>query len=255
MCVHLHPHLASIKLKNTVLKLCLTDDESDDNNTYARLLCHFVQNRQRNLYLHHNRPESERTLWFEQQSYFTNDLYTKLHKLEMIYTDILSYDSELRKTSYNEDILREDDLCPLLGGSLELELEKVYLSNHMGYYEEERDEEERDEDYEDQREEQRERYYEQYMTENDDEGTEDDAEGTEYEDNNNTNSLKIVDTNIIMEFDCPICFEEQTSGSQCVTTTCEHQYCMPCFESMTQRKAVCAMCRGKITEYIVSIVV
>ena len=95
------------------------------------------------------------------------------------------------------------------------------------------------------------------MTENDDEGTEDDAEGTEYEDNNNnnTNSLKIVDTNIIMEFDCPICFEEQTSGSQCVTTTCEHQYCMPCFESMTQRKAVCAMCRGKITEYIVSIVV
>ena len=250
----------SIKLKNTVLKLCLTDDESDDNNTYARLLCHFVQNRQRNLYLHHNRPESERTLWFEQQSYFTNDLYTKLHKLEMIYTDILSYDSELRKTSYNEDILREDDLCPLLGGSLELELEKVYLSNHMGYYEEERDEEERDEeerdeDYEDQREEQRERYYEQYMTENDDEGTEDDAEGTEYEDNNNTNSLKIVDTNIIMEFDCPICFEEQTSGSQCVTTTCEHQYCMPCFESMTQRKAVCAMCRGKITDYIVSIVV
>ena len=125
----------------------------------------------------------------------------------------------------------------------------------MGYYEEERDEEERDEDYEDQREEQRERYYEQYMTENDDEGTEDDAEGTEYEDNNNTNSLKIVDTNIIMEFDCPICFEEQTSGSQCVTTTCEHQYCMPCFESMTQRKAVCAMCRGKITDYIVSIVV
>ena len=106
----------SIKLKNTVLKLCLTDDESDDNNTYARLLCHFVQNRQRNLYLHHNRPESERTLWFEQQSYFTNDLYTKLHKLEMIYTDILSYDSELRKTSYNEDILREDVLCPLLGG-------------------------------------------------------------------------------------------------------------------------------------------
>ena len=244
----------SIKLKNTVLKLCLTDDESDDNNTYARLLCHFVQNRQRNLYLHHNRPESERTLWFE-HSYFTNDLYTKLHKLEMIYIDILSYDSELRKTSYNEDILREDDLCPLLGGSLELELEKVYLSNHMGYYEEERDEEERDEDYEDQREEQRERYYEQYMTENDDEGTEDDAEGTEYEDNNNTNSLKIVDTNIIMEFDCPICFEEQTSGSQCVTTFCEHQYCAPCFESMTQRKAVCAMCREKISEYIVSIVV
>ena len=79
--------------------------------------------------------------------------------------------------------------------------------------------------------------------------------GSEDEDDNVSLALKIVDTNIIMEFDCPICFEEQTSGSQCVTTFCEHQYCAPCFESMTQRKAVCAMCRGKISEYIVSIVV
>ena len=231
----------SIKLKNTVLKLCLTDDESEDNNNSARLLAHFVQNRQRDLYLN-NHPESERALWFE-HSYFTNDLYTKLHKLEMIYMDILSYDSELRKTSYNEEI--REDVCPLLGGSLELELEKVYLSDHMGYYEEERDE-----DYEDQREEQRERYYELYINEYEFEGS--DAED---ENNNNTNSLKIVDTNIILEFDCPICFEEQTSGSTCATTFCGHQYCTPCFESMCQRKAVCAMCRGKISEYIVSIVV
>ena len=115
----------------------------------------------------------------------------------------------------------------------------------MGYYEEERDE-----DYEDQREEQRERYYELYINEYEFEGS--DAED---ENNNNTNSLKIVDTNIILEFDCPICFEEQTSGSTCATTFCGHQYCTPCFESMCQRKAVCAMCRGKISEYIVSIVV
>jgi hypothetical protein len=84
-----------------------------------------------------------------------------------------------------------------------------------------------------------EQYYEQY---------------TDDEDDNVSPSLKIVDTNIIMEFDCPICFELQKSGSKCVTTTCEHQYCVSCFESMTQRKAVCAMCRGKISEYIVSIV-
>ena len=68
-------------------------------------------------------------------------------------------------------------------------------------------------------------------------------------------ALKIVDTNIIMEFDCPICFEAQTTGDKCVTTTCGHQYCKPCFEGMTQYKAVCAMCRGEISEYIVSIVV
>jgi hypothetical protein len=262
------------KLKNTVLKLCLTDDEEEDNNNSARLLAHFVQNRQRDLHLHnHHHPESERALWLlYNSSYYVNDLYSKLYKLERIYMDILCHDdTELRKISYNHIVEAEDNLPqyrvspPELGASLELELENVYLSDHMGYaendirYNEDEEryyeedlryyEEERDEDYEDQREEQRERYYEQYMTENDDEGTEDD------EDNNNTNSLKIVDTNIIMEFDCPICFEEQTSGSHCVTTTCEHQYCMPCFESMTQRKAVCAMCRGKITEYIVSIVV
>jgi hypothetical protein len=234
-----------LKLKNTVLKLSLTDDEEEDNNNSARLLSNFIQNRQRDLYLH-NHPESERDLWFE-YSYFTNDLYTKLHKLEMIYMDILSYDSELRKSSYNEEVM-ENDLCPLLGGSLEIELEKVYLSNHMVYYEEEdQREEQREAQIEDQREIYYEQYYEQYYEEYYEEYTDD-------EDDNVSLALKIVDTNIIMEFDCPICFELQKSGSKCVTTTCEHQYCAPCFESMMQRKAVCAMCRGKISEYIVSIV-
>ena len=126
-----------------------------------------------------------------------------------------------------------------------------YNEDEERYYEEDRDryyEEERDRYYEE------ERYYEEI-----------DRDRTYYEEERyyeeheeyqeTTPALKIVDTNIILEFDCPICFEEQKSGSQCATTTCEHQYCAPCFESMTQYKRVCAMCRGKISEYIVSIVV
>ena len=169
--------------------------------------------------------------------------------------DILCHDdTELRKISYNCILEAEDNLPqfrigpPELGES-ELELEKVYLSDHMGYAED-RDDEDRDlRNYEEDL-----RYYEEI-----------DRDRTYYEEERyyeeheeyqeNTPALKIVDTNIIPSFDCPICFEEQTSGSQCATTTCEHQYCMPCFESMTQYKRVCAMCRGKISEYIVSIVV
>jgi hypothetical protein len=266
----------SIKLTNTVLKLGLTDDETEDNNVCARLLSNFIQKRQRGIHLYNSHPESERMLWYE-RSITTNDLYTKLHNLEMIYIDILLYDNnftELRKNSYNyiPETEYENVLCPLeLGsGSTELELENVYLSHLMGYvdlygdgdledYDEQREQdydEQREQDYDEQREqyydeqreqyydEQRERYYDEYMNNEDD----------MINFNKSPPSLKIVDTNIIMEFDCPICLEAQTIGSQCVTTTCEHQYCAPCFENMTQHKRVCAMCRRNISEYIVSIV-
>jgi len=256
----------SIKLKNTVLKLCLETEE--DNNSCARLLSHFVQNRQRNIHFHNHRPESERGLWLLYNSYYTtNDLYVKLYKLEMIYIDILCHDdTELRKISYNCILEAEDNLpdyrvdSPELGVELELELEKVYLSDHMGYEEDidiDRDLRYYEEDLRYYEEMDRERSYEEIERDIDrdirdyEEGLRN-GEYDEYQEN--TPALKIVETNIILEFDCPICFEEQTSGSQCATTTCEHQYCMPCFESMTQRKAVCAMCRGKISEYIVSIV-
>ena len=67
----------SIKLKNTVLKLCLETEE--DNNSCARLLSHFVQNRQREIHFHNRRPESERRLWLLYNSYYTtNNLYVKL---------------------------------------------------------------------------------------------------------------------------------------------------------------------------------
>ena len=251
----------SIKLKNTVLKLCLETEE--DNNSCARLLAIFVQNRQREIHFNNCHPESERGLWLLYNSYYyVNDLYSKLYKLERIYMDILCYDdTELRKISYNCIVETEDNwahyrIGPPEVGEPELELEKVYLSDHMGYAEDRDDDEDRDlrnyeEDlrYYEEIDRDRERYYEEeryYEAERYYE------EHEEYQEN--TPALKIVDTNIIPSFDCPICFEEQTSENQCVTTFCGHQYCTHCFESMCQRKAVCAMCRGKISEYIVSIV-
>ena len=253
----------SIKLKNTVLKLCLTDDEEEDNNCCARLLANFIQNRQCGIHFHNCRPESERELWLlYNSSYNMNDLYVKLYKLELIYIDILCHDdTELRKTSYNCILEVEANLPeyrvdpPELGVELELELEKVYFSDDMGYEEEFGDyEEDRDlRNYEDLRDYEEERYYDEI--DRDRRYYEEERYYEEHEDyRENTPALKIVDTNIILEFDCPICFEEQTSGSQCATTTCEHQYCAPCFESMTQHKRVCAMCRRNISEYIVSIV-
>jgi len=180
--------------------------------------------------------------------------------LEMIYIDILCHDdTELRKISYNCILEAEDNLpdyrvdSPELGVE-ELELEKVYLSDHMGYEEDRDDDEDRDLRYY----EEDLRYYEEMDRDRERNYEEMDREIRDYEEHQenqeNTPTLKIVDTNIILEFDCPICFEEQTTGSKCATTTCEHQYCTPCFESMTQYKRVCAMCRGKISEYIVSIV-
>lgn len=243
----------SIKLKNTVLKLYLTDDEEEDNNSCARLLANFVQNRQREIHLYNLRPESERELLLGYDLYYTDDLYSKLYKLESIYMDILLHDdTELRKISYNYISDAEENLPqyrvdpPELGRlELELELEKVYLSDHMGY-EEDRYLIDYDENYM--------RYNEDDIRYNEDEERYYAEERYYEEHDENSPVLKIVDTNIILEFDCPICFEEQTSGSQCATTTCEHQYCATCFESMTQYKRVCAMCRGIISEYIVSIV-
>jgi hypothetical protein len=171
-----------------------------------------------------------------------NDLYSKLYKLERIYMDILCHDdTELRKISYNCILEAEDNLpdyrvdSPELGVELELELEKVYFSDHMGYeedfgdYEENRDLRNYEEDlrYYEEIDRDRERYYEEM----DREIRDYEEEIRDYEEyDENTPALKIVDTNIILEFDCPICFEEQTSGSQCATTTCEHQYCATCFE-------------------------
>ena len=210
----------SIQLKNTVLKLCLANmEELEDNNICARLLSHFIQNRQRRLYLYNsdetehtgwfNVEEPELSLWVNVQYVMQPDLYIKLHKLEAIYMDIISYnDSELRKSCYNPEQDNDENQIqePPIFGLQFLEFENVYLSHNMGYVEEDDN---------------------PYM------------ENREYveEDNNAFATLEcIIHINYIKEFNCPICFEDQKTGSPCLTTTCGHHYCKPCFESMTQYK-------------------
>jgi hypothetical protein len=222
----------SIQLKNTVLKLSLANvEELEDNNICARLLSHFIQNRQRRLYLYNseetehtawfNVEEPERSLWVAIEYTMRPHLYIKLPQLEAIYMDIISYnDSELRISCYNPEQDNDENQIhepPIFGLEL-LELEKVYLSHNMGYVEE------------------------------------DDREYVE-EDNVFATLECIIHINYIKQFNCPICFEDQTTGSKSIITTCGHQYCKPCFESMTQYKAVCAMCRGEISKYSISDVV
>ena len=228
----------SIQLKNAVLKLQLTNEaENTAQNSY--LLTNYIQLRQCNLYNYNHYPEIECLLWGDVK--FTNppQLYVKLNELEDTYEDIIisRNDAELRERCYNDTEYYDDSEYyyhipafvrnyepPTFGFRLEyLKLEEMYLKDRFpadSYMEEEAD---------------------SYMEE------EQEVQARP--------ALKVVDTNIIMEFDCPICFDAQTTGDKCVTTTCGHQYCEPCFEGMTQYKAVCAMCRGEISEYIVSIVV
>jgi hypothetical protein len=212
----------SLQLQNAVVALQLSD-HSENNITNTYLLCSYIQTRQRDLHNNGYFPEVECELRIETgYSYYINyppytgNLYNKLYNLERIYLDILSYDEpELQRTSYNhifenELPLQELSEPPVYGMNLEsLELQIVYLSSHMGYVEEDKD----------------------------------------------NNYFKIIDTNNINIFNCPICFEDQSVGNICVSTICNHQFCTPCFKSMTQLKRVCAMCRGEINEYIVSIVV
>ena len=227
----------SIQLKNTVLKLCLANmEELEDNNICARLLSHFIQNRQRRLYLYNsdetehtgwfNVEEPELSLWVNVQYVMQPDLYIKLHKLEAIYMDIISYnDSELRKSCYNPEQDNDENQIqePPIFGLQFLEFENVYLSHNMGYVEEDDN---------------------SYMVNRDREYVE--------EDNVFATLECLIHINYIKQFNCPICFEDQTSGSKSLMTTCGHQYCKPCFEGMTKYKAVCAMCRGEISKYILS---
>jgi hypothetical protein len=227
----------SIQLKNTVLKLSLANvEELEDNNICARLLSHFIQNRQRRLYLYNseetehtawfNVEEPERSLWVAIEYTMRPHLYIKLHQLEAIYMDIISYnDSELRISCYNPEQDNDENQIhepPIFGLEL-LELEKVYLSHNMGYVEEDDN---------------------SYMINRDRESVE--------EDNVFATLECVIHINYIKQFNCPICFEDQTTGSKSLMTTCGHQYCKTCFEGMTKYKAVCAMCRGEISKYIIS---
>jgi hypothetical protein len=231
-----------IQLKNAVLKLELTN-EAENNGQNSYLLTNYIQLRQCNLYNYNIYPETECLLWSEVKNINPPQLYVKLNKLEDIYNIIISFNEiELRERCYNDSNYYDYDIPqyvlnydpPTFGFRLEyLELEEVYLENNIpdSYVEDSEEEHQMAADWEEER---------------------DQMAPPDWGD---IPALKVVDTNIIMEFDCPICYEAQTSGNKCATTTCGHQYCETCFEGMTQYKAVCAMCRGEISEYIVSIVV
>ena len=220
-----------VQLQNAVFALQLSD-QSENNITNTYLLCSYIQTRQRNLHNDGYFPEVECILRIETgYSYYINyppyegNLYNKLYNLERIYLDILSYNEpELQRSSYNqinENELQEISEPPVYGNynNLEnLELQIVYLSFNMGYSNE----------------------YVEYV-----------EYGEEVKYNND---FKVIDTNNINIFNCPICFEDQSVGNICVSTICNHQFCTPCFKSMTEHKNVCALCRGEINEYIISIV-
>ena len=67
----------------------------------------------------------------------------------------------------------------------------------------------------------------------------------------NTNIKLSYNSTKVEKFDCPICYDEQTSNHLCVTTNCGHKYCETCFRGMLERyirPILCAMCRCPIKE-------
>ena len=67
--------------------------------------------------------------------------------------------------------------------------------------------------------------------------------------------LLVLDKEVVCEFECPLCYEEQCSGSPGVRTTCDHSYCESCFWKMVSQKRECGMCRGCVSEIVELIVV
>ena len=71
----------------------------------------------------------------------------------------------------------------------------------------------------------------------------------------NINIKLIYNSTKVEKFECPICYDEQTSNHICVTTNCGHKYCETCFRGIFDsmvRPILCAMCRTPITEGIES---
>ena len=217
-----------IQLQNTILKLNLTS-QPEDNLRSATLLTNYIDNRQFYLYTYFVHSEIESELWDEVENTTPPVMYVKLKILENIYLKIISYDN-LQETCYNPyyEITNRVFDPPSFGWRLEyLELEKIYLTDNLPSD-----------------------FVMVLLSEEDNHNyLMEDVEINVF------NTLKFINTNTIPVFDCPICYEEQTIGRSCITTTCGHHYCEPCFQGMTQNKAVCAMCREDISEYIISNVV
>ncbi len=217
----------SIQLKNIVLKLSLAEIEEledneneNENEISARLLSIFIQNRQHKLYLY-NDDENEHTLWFNVQEP-ERELWFKVeHTLPPdLYIKLHKLEAiYMDIISHNDAELRH--LC--YNPEQNNDDNQLYEPPIFGLQFLELEQ--------------------VYLSHN---------MGYVEEDNVFATLECIIDINYIKQFNCPICFEDQTSGSRSLMTTCGHQYCKPCFQAMTQYKAVCAMCRGEISKYIIS---
>lgn len=57
---------------------------------------------------------------------------------------------------------------------------------------------------------------------------------------------KAVDDDL--EMLCPVCFLDDDSDIELVTTACNHTFCRPCFIKIQQKNMICAICRADLVE-------
>ena len=226
----------------------------DHNN--ARLWCYFVQRRQRELSRVNMMSmsdddstaerECEQMIWSEVDGTTdTPELYARLLLLENEYVEMLTYGngnipvltndgttpSTLIASLYNivewdaGTFVQLHELIPPAFGLANVELERVYLRHpeHMeGMNMEEYNDQHDDYDY---------------------------LTPTIF------SSLLVRGKEVVCQFECPLCYEEQCSGSPGVRTACDHAYCESCFWRMVSQKRECGMCRSSISEIVELIVV
>jgi hypothetical protein len=163
-------------------------------------------------------------MWSEVEgTQFTPEMYVRLMMMESEYRAILEEDDAgyygddmapltIREDSYNRVIPAEDATqTPPAFGVVGLDLERVYLGD----------------------------IFNDSMTDD-----------NEHDDGYELINLQNVGKQNTLEFECPICYETQTCGNECILTMCEHKYCKRCFEGMVWTKAECGMCRKVIVSYI-----
>jgi hypothetical protein len=123
------------------------------------------------------------------------------------------------------------ELCPVFG-MVELELERVYVDSRLERVGGTGDGVEVEYDSE----------FHNYESEGDNNEGEEEARAVP--------ELCVLDKQMVIEFECPICYETHETGAEGVRTMCGHEYCSPCFWSMVERKSECGMCRSVIREYV-----
>ena len=199
--------------------------QSDVDKKNSDFWSYFVQRRQHDIVQSpfQVNSECEQMLWEEVDG--TTDapeLYARLILLESNYIELISQVQLDGTMSHSAGLTSVADVelissVPPLFGVAELELERVYL---IDYFHEDR-------------------------------GGGNYSEYDYYEHNAGyAPDLEVVDKQMVCDFECPLCYEVQETGSEGVRTMCDHDYCGPCFWSMVSVKPECGMCRGAVREYV-----